>query len=123
MKKSGSLLLALVVCAVMTACSSKVDSFEETIDGIEQNRIQVDCSEEVNRNKKGPIDSIGYYCNVQIDKDTVFKNQKGQPLKLEDFSKGDRIRITLSKPVDISEKKRSFEAREIVMLAESSYSE
>jgi len=102
----------------MTACNSKtsITTFRGTIDIINEDKFVVDYSDEVNRGKKGGIDSIGYLCNITFNTTTKFVDSKGDSLQFEGFSMGDSIRINLSKPQVISESNRQFEATEIVLL-------
>ncbi|MFX3632306.1 MAG: hypothetical protein ACE3L7_22310 [Candidatus Pristimantibacillus sp.] len=111
-------LLLIVVCFLMTvtACGSPVETFEDTIDSMNDNGFLVNCSEEVNRGKTGNINAIGYLCNVDITNTTSFEDDQGNALQYEDFVQGDFIRITLAKPQNISETNRTFDAKEIVLL-------
>lgn len=101
---------------MISACSSPIQSFEDTIESATENEFIVNCSDEVNRGKNGSIDDIGYMCRIGIDSSTQFKDQEGKPLQMADFSQGDLIRITLATPQNISEDNRSFAAQEIVLL-------
>lgn len=114
MKKTT--LILIVICFILTGCSSPVQTFEDTIDSKNDNEFVVNCSEEVNRGKTGNINDIGYLCNVTINSTTIFEDGTGDGLRFEDFEQGDFIRITLTKPQDISEKNRKFDAKEIVLL-------
>lgn len=116
MKKISVFLI--MICLILTACNSNnsITTFQKTIDIIDEGKFLVNCSDEVNRGKKGNIDSIGYYCGITFINTTKFIDRKGNSLQFEDFSMGDSIRITLSKPQDISESNTQFDATEIVLL-------
>lgn len=102
---------------MLTGCGNPVKSFEDTIDSKSESEFTVDCSNEVNRNKKGNIDDIGYLCQIGITDTTTFTDNKGNPLQWEDFSQGDLIRIILAKPQNINEDNLRFDAREIILVS------
>lgn len=99
----------------MIGCS-KVEIFETSLDSINEDTFIVNCSNEVNRNKTGALEDIGYLCNVEITEQTRIFNDENKEISINDFNEGDRIQITLAKPIDINEKNRTFKAKEIVKL-------
>ncbi|MBP1995382.1 hypothetical protein [Paenibacillus eucommiae] len=110
-------VLLVVVFLIMTACNrNPIQSFEETIDSINTNEFVVNCSDQVNRDKKGPINSLGYLCKVGVTSTTKLEDSEGNSIQFKDFSQGDIIRIILSKPKNISQDHRSFDAKEIVLM-------
>lgn len=107
-------LLQMMILIITSGCSS-VESFHATIDSISKNELVVDCTDEINKGKK-EANSVGYLCTVGIHDSTAFKDSTGNPLRVEDFSAGDYIRITLSKPQPVSEESRRFDASEIILI-------
>jgi hypothetical protein len=73
-KKIVLIPVPLMILLIVLACGS-IKSFENTIDSINKNEFIVNCSNEVNRGKKGSINSVGYLCNVGINSTTVFKDR------------------------------------------------
>lgn len=98
-----------------TGCAGDVAVFESAVYSLEEDRIAVDCSDEVNRNRKNHTDE-GYHCEVLVTEATSLKESGGGTIKLEELKEGDLIRITLKKPLNISKNNRSFAAKEILLL-------
>ncbi|MEF7439683.1 hypothetical protein V4V36_16900 [Paenibacillus lautus] len=98
-------------------CAGDVTVFESAIYSLEDDRIAVDCSDEVNRNRKNHTDE-GYHCEVLVTESTSLKESGGEAITLDELKKGDLIRITLKKPLNISKNNRSFEAKEIMLQAQ-----
>lgn len=98
-------------------CAGDVPVFESAIYSLEDDRIAVDCSDEVNRNRKNHTDE-GYHCEVLVTESTSLKESGGGAVALDELKKGDLIRITLKKPLNISKNNRSFEAKEIMLQAQ-----
>ncbi|MFC5650276.1 hypothetical protein ACFPYJ_14285 [Paenibacillus solisilvae] len=119
-KKRLVLLLALAFVLVIVALyirgCNPIESFDTNIDSVESNRFQVDCSEEVNKNKSGAINDIGYICSVLLTEETKFQDEAGNPLGVQHFKSGDSIRVILKKRQYITEEKRDITAKEIILL-------
>lgn len=113
MKLLKSCLFLSLTLVILVGCSSKVEMFETSIDRIDEDQLIVNCSNEVNRNKTGDINAIGYLCNLLVSESTNMRDIDGSELSMDDLNIGDRIHITLVKPIDISDTNRSFEASEI----------
>lgn len=94
--------------------SPPIKSFEDTIDSIRNNEIIVNCSDAVNRGKT-EVNGIGYLCSIHVDAETELRSKQGHVIQMEDFSNGDKIRITSSSPINF-QKKRNFTAKEIILL-------
>ncbi len=113
MKKAIPLLIW--VCLFLSACG-QTRTFEGTLfhTESEKNVFNVDCSDEINQGKVN-VDDVGYVCSVKINEKTVLKDAEGSSLKPEEFSSGDLVRVTLSRAQRITEKNRTFKAKEIVL--------
>lgn len=109
-------VMVLVIFAITLAGCSKVKSFETSIDSIRGETWMVNCSNEANRNKKGNINAIGYLCHLELTDDTNFLSADSSEMTIDDFAEGDKIQITLAKPVNIIKKNRTLEAKEIRLL-------
>ncbi|WP_456289489.1 hypothetical protein M1D70_06645 [Paenibacillus sp. AK002] len=112
--------LRLFMCLLflLTAgCARNVTVFESAVYSLEDDRIAVDCSDEVNRNRKNHTDE-GYHCEVLVTEATSLKASGGGAITLDELKEGDLIRITLKKPLNISKNNRSFEAKEIMLQAQ-----
>ncbi|MCV4234816.1 hypothetical protein OHJ21_26940 [Virgibacillus sp. LDC1] len=109
------LLISLLLLLFSAGCTRDVSVFESTIYTLGDDMINVDCSDEVNRNRKNHTDE-GYHCEVLVTEATSLKESGGETIKLEELKNGDLIRITLKKPLNISKNNRSFAAKEIVLL-------
>jgi hypothetical protein len=121
MKKNAVLcLFILVVLVNLTACSiNKVEKIEKVeIDSISGDKIVINCSDEVNRDKTGNINSIGYLCQAMITDKTKFIDQLGNDVSIKEFKSGDIVKIILAEPVDINEEQQIFYAGEVIMLKE-----
>jgi len=115
-------IAALVISAIfLVGCAKSTESFQGEIWDFRTNSIVVRCSDEVNKGKKGPINSIGYGCSIEYTSNTTFKDVNGKPLTIHDFLPGSEVKVILAKPVNI---RRNFEgnkskpliAKEIVLL-------
>lgn len=112
--------LRLFMCLLFlftAGCARDVAVFESAVYSVENDRIAVDCSDEVNRNRKNHTDE-GYHCEVLVSESTSLKASGGGAITLDELKEGDLIRITLKKPLNISKNNRSFEAKEIMLQAQ-----
>ncbi|OMF67067.1 hypothetical protein [Paenibacillus glucanolyticus] len=109
------LLFTLIVLLLSVGCARDVSVFESAIYSVGDDKITVDCSDEVNRNRKNHTDE-GYPCEVRVIEDTSLKDSQGETIQLDSLKTNDLIRITLKKPLNISKNNRSFEAKEIRLL-------
>jgi hypothetical protein len=84
--------------------------------GIEESYFVVDCSNEVNKEKKN-VEDIGYPCTVQITDKTTFSDKNGDQLNIEDFAEEATVKVILANPKYISKSKesREVEAKEIIL--------
>ncbi|GIP37101.1 hypothetical protein J31TS4_03810 [Paenibacillus sp. J31TS4] len=113
-----ALLAAAIFCVTLTGCSKNtaVQTVITSIASIDTERLNVNCSEEVNRHKRGPINAIGYLCAVKITDDTSITTGENKPISRDELKVGDSIRIELMAPMEINETNRTLEAKEIVRL-------
>ncbi|MFB4326978.1 MULTISPECIES: hypothetical protein [Paenibacillus] len=112
--------LRLFMCLLFlftAGCARDVTVFESAVYSLEDDRIAVDCSDKVNRNRKNHTDE-GYHCEVLVTESTSLKASGGGAITLDELKEGDLIRITLKKPLNISKNNRSFEAKEIMLQAQ-----
>lgn len=107
--------MLIMVCLLLSACG-QTRTFEGTLFHTESgtNVFNVDCSDEINQGKVN-VDDVGYLCKIKWDENTQLKDAEGKSLKPEDFSSGDLVRVTLSRAQRITEKNRTFQAKEIVL--------
>jgi hypothetical protein len=75
----------------------------------------------VNKGKNGAISDIGYGCPVEYTDQTIFRDESGKSLTVNDYSSGLIIKVILVKPMNIRgsvKKEKSFvlTAKEIVLL-------
>lgn len=121
-------IAALVISAIFLAgCAKPTESFQGQIGDIGANSFIVDCSDEVNKWKKGPINSIGYQCSVEYTTDTAFTDVNGNILTIHDFLQGSEVKVILSKPINIrrnleSKNSKPLTAKEIVLLKQADMS-
>ena len=111
-----SFIFVLVIVVLYIRGCNPTEAFDTSLDTVETNRFQVNCSQEINKNKHGDIIDVGYICNVQLTDETKLLNEAGETLTVNDFKPGDTIRVILKKRQYITETKREFEASEIILL-------
>lgn len=58
-----------------------------------QRRIELDISAWVNRDKKGAIEDIGHVIRVNIDEETVLRDEQERKLKLSFIKTGDKLNV------------------------------
>lgn len=58
MNRAAMILIFLGI--ILVGCGRSTESFQGQIEDVKANSIVVNCSDEVNKGKKGAIDSIGY---------------------------------------------------------------
>jgi|GEM_PF-1677313 len=111
----------VVIAALLAGCIESTSSFQGQIQDIREDRFIVDCSDEVNRGKKGVVNTIGYGCSVEFTNETTFRDADGKPLTFNEFNLGSTVRVILSKPVNIrrnieSDKPSVLIAKEVILL-------
>jgi hypothetical protein len=110
-------MIVLVFLGLFLAGCGSTSSFEGTLEEINENSIVVNCSDEMNKGKKGDIIDIGYLCPVQITDKTILSETNGDILSILDFPNSSSVRIVLTKPVNIKkDHSRNFVAKEIILL-------
>ncbi len=106
----------LMLLVLIVGCSSPIDAFEGNIHNVNQDIVQVDCTDAVNRDKEGDIPSIAYTCNVDFTEITVITDKNGKQINIDDLRKGQTVKVVLNEEVDISESNRDVTAAEIKVL-------
>ena len=118
-------IAVLVIAAIfLMGCTKSTESFQGQIEDIRTSSFIVDCSDEVNKGKKGPINAIGYRCSVEYTSNTIFTDANGKLLTIHDLLPGSEVKVILSKPANI---RRNFEsknskpliAKEIVLMKQA----
>ncbi|QOR64762.1 hypothetical protein IM538_12925 [Cytobacillus suaedae] len=110
-------LQIFLLLILLVSCSSPVTSFEGYIQSVDQNIVRVDCSNAVNRDKKGAIEAIAYYCSVRVTKDTIIINNDKE-IDIEDLKIDQRVKVVLIEEKNISEDvdSREVAAKEILII-------
>ena len=111
MKRFNVTILMIALCLILTSCGQSIKSFDDTIDSIRNNQMIVNCSEAANRGEN-KVNDIGYLCSIDVDAKTKLTSKEGYVIQLDDFSKGDKVRIILSSSTNIK-KKMNFKGKEI----------
>ncbi|BDH62488.1 hypothetical protein MTP04_26180 [Lysinibacillus sp. PLM2] len=101
---------------LIAGCSTPTATIEGLIGNVNQNSIEVDCTDAVNRDKKRYIPSIGYFCNVNVTEDTLIIDNKGKSITIEDLQQGQTVNVILKEKADISLNKRVVTATEIKVI-------
>lgn len=119
MNRTAMILIFLGI--ILVGCGRYTESFQGQIEDVKVNSFVVNCSEEVNKGKKGAINDIGYGCPVQFTDQTTFRDESGKSLTVNDFSSGLTVKVVLTKPVNIrgsfeKEKPIVLTAKEMVLL-------
>ncbi|QMV40033.1 hypothetical protein [Cohnella cholangitidis] len=108
----------VIISLLIVGCGSSVSTFEGTVEAYHDDRLLVNCSDEVNKGKKN-IDDVGYICSVQVTDKTNVTDEAGNPLEIEQLPQSAFVKVTLVKARNIkdSESRRSkLEAKEIVLM-------
>ena len=103
MKRLNVTILMITLCLILTSCGQSIKSFDDTIDSIRNNQMIVNCSEAANRGEN-KVDDIGYLCSIDVDAKTKLTSKEGSIIQLDDFSKGDKVRIILSSSTNIKKR-------------------
>ncbi|WP_424769318.1 hypothetical protein [Paenibacillus sp. sgz302251] len=114
-------LILIFLSIILVGCVRSTESFQGQIEDVKADSFVVNCSEGVNKGKKGAINDIGYGCPVQFTDQTTFRDESGKSLTMNDFSSGLTVKVVLTKPVNIRgsiEKEKSvvLTAKEMVLL-------
>ncbi|MFC4808615.1 hypothetical protein [Paenibacillus sp. GCM10023250] len=115
MKRAGVALLAAAVA--LTGCwEQKTKAFQGAVEQVENGRISVNCSDEVNRGKRGAIADIGYVCGVETTPQTVYRDEDGSMLKASDIQTGEVVKVILTKAADFHAAKPGKRYAETVII-------
>ena len=97
----------IVLILVISGCSkrSQITSFQGPIETIRTsvNEILVDCTDAVNKNKKGSINTIAYIFTVQLDEDSKIIGKNNEHLSIGDLKEKIEIEVIFSNPIYIDE--------------------
>ncbi|SFJ82725.1 hypothetical protein SAMN02799624_06146 [Paenibacillus sp. UNC496MF] len=115
MKRVGVVLLMAAVA--LTGCwEQKTKTFQGAVERVENGRISVNCSDEMNRGKRGAIEDIGYVCGIETTPQTVYRDEDGSGLKASDFKAGEVVKVILTKAVDFHASKPGNRYAETLIL-------
>ncbi|TCM84683.1 hypothetical protein EV294_1351 [Paenibacillus sp. BK033] len=115
MKRVGVALL--VVAVALTGCwEQKTKTFQGAVERVENGRISLNCSDEMNRGKRGAIDAIGYICDIETTSQTVYRDEDGSDLKASDFKTGEVVKVILTKAADFHASKPGKRYAETLIL-------
>ena len=109
------IFLIIIAIVFLTGCT-RTSSLDGRIVEINEGFL-LDCSEQVEQNVNSDTDE-GYLCSVEITEKTILKDEDGEKLSINDFSRGDMVSVVLKKPKVIGQSKRSreVEAKEIILM-------
>lgn len=112
------LVSPILMLFLLVGCNSPIQSFEGTIENVTQNTVVTDCSDTVIRDEKGPIDTIGYACFVEVTNDTLIVDTSNKEINIAELKEGQKVKVILTKKKRISESidSRRVTATEIKVL-------
>jgi len=118
-------VLVFLALLLISGCGNSVDSFTGQVEKIEENAFLIDCSDAATKGIEGPVNAIGYICNVQYTEETIFRDVDGNSLHVDDILTGSMVNVILEEPTDIRkkiEKNVSFVliAKEFVLISSES---
>jgi hypothetical protein len=100
------IIVGVALLLVISGCSRRgqITSFQGHIETIiSDNEIHVDCSDAVNKNKKGSINTIAYIFTVQLDEDSKIIGKNNEHLSIGDLKEKIEIEVIFSNPIYIDE--------------------
>ncbi|WP_339212486.1 hypothetical protein [Solibacillus sp. FSL W8-0372] len=106
-------LIFIFIFIFLTACSGETYSIYGEISSIEEDSINVGCSDLVNSK-----DDIGYSCAIKITEETIIKTQAGDVLTLDELNINNIVSVYFEEPVTLSAdtERPTFEAKEITVI-------
>ena len=113
--KKFVLLVSLIFLA---ACSNETLSIYGEIHSIEEDRINVVCSDAVRKsNKSHSKDDIGYSCAIKITEDTIIKTQAGDELTFDELNENNMVSVYFEEPITVSavSERLTLKAKEITV--------
>ena len=109
----------VVLILVISGCSkrSQITSFQGPIETIRtnDNEILVDCTDAVNKNKKGVTPTMAYIFTVQLDENSKIIGKNHEQLSIGDLKEKIEVKVILINPIHIDET-RSGTAKEVRVL-------
>lgn len=116
-----TVILLVTIAAIMVGCGF-TKTFSGRFEGVKDGVVIMNCSDEVNKGKKGGIDDIGYLCNIKLTADTKLLNENGKPLAIEEFPMESLVKVVLTHRVNIKKyvkgKPTDLTAEEMILLSE-----
>ena len=98
-----------------TACSNETYSIYGEISSIEEDSINVGCSDLV-RKSNNSNDDIGYSCTIKITDETIIKTQAGDALTFDELYKNNAVSVYFEEPItSVDSERLTFEAKEITV--------
>lgn len=115
------IVLLVITVLFLAGCTASTESFQGQIENISESSFIINCTDEVNKGKKGGINDIAYGCMVDYTSATAFQDANGQILTVDDFLPGSEVEVILAKPVNIrknfeSDKRTTLTAKEIILV-------
>ena len=102
----------------LTACSNETHSIYGEIISIEEDSINVGCSDLVRKsNKSHSKEDIGYSCALKITEETIIKTQAGDVLTFDELNKNNVVSVYFEEPITLSadSERLTFNAKEITV--------
>lgn len=96
----------------LTACSNETHSIYGEISSIEEDSINVGCSDLVSSK-----DDIGYSCAIKITEETIIKTQAGDVLTFDELNINNMVSVYFEEPITLSAgtERPTFKAKEITV--------
>lgn len=99
----------------LTACSNETYSIYGEISSIEEDSINVGCSDLV-RKTNNSKDDIGYSCTIKITEETIIKTQAGDVLTFDELNINHIVSVYFDEPItSVDSERLTFTAKEITI--------
>jgi len=111
----------VIISLLIMGCGSRVSTFEGTVDAYHDDRLLVNCSDEVNKGKKN-IDDVGYICSVQVTDKTRVTDEAGNPIDIERLPQSAFVKVILLKARNIKKvesRNSGLVAKELNLISKS----
>lgn len=100
-------LILIVSFVLLTACSNEIHSIYGEIHSIEEDSINIGCSDFVEKlNNSLSKDDIGYSCAIKITGETIIKTQAGDILTFEELNINNMVSVYFEEPITGADSER-----------------